>query len=437
MPRPVTELGTYGDIGTKAMPDGAWRAWATFRGYDGKGRLVDAYGPTENRAKAELRKKLANRQKQFKGRTRGKVTRDTRLSVLMDMWLAEAKRDEGVDQQSYDRYQDEIDVSKDKRAKKGTVKLRPALGELRVWEADTGRLDEHIQDLVAAGLKSKARLHKVILAGIMGLAVRYGALSENPVRDTARLRRRRAKPQIIERDRLNGLREQLRRWADGEGIPGTPAYTHGPRRDQSVVDVADLILGSGVRPGEALAASWDQFDFSAESVTFTVSATVVRLKGRGLFRQEWTKTDAGHRIVTLPGFAVDMLKRLRDDPAAGRICVVTALRKVGGDVAEVVDKTSLVFPGRGGVLRDPHNFNRTWRAARGTVYKDVTQYTFRKTVATLIAEQSDAKTAAQQLGHSREGVTERHYIASADMAPDSSAVLQKGLGRAGKRDTAA
>lgn len=80
-----------------------------------------------------------------------------------------------------------------------------------------------------------------------------------------------------------------------------------------------------------------------------------------------------------------------------------------------------------GCRRDPHNFNRRWRDARSTAYQDVTQYTFRKTVATLIAEVSDSKTAAKQLGHSREGITERHYIVSPEQAPDSSAVLEQGL----------
>ncbi|MFD6400259.1 hypothetical protein [Nocardia sp. NPDC060249] len=65
------------------------------------------------------------------------------------------------------------------------------------------------------------------------------------------------------------------------------------------------------------------------------------------------------------------------------------------------------------------------------MYKDVTQYTFRKAVATLIAETSDSKTAAKQLGHSREAVTERHYIASPEQAPDSSAVLELGFGTSG------
>ncbi|AYF77857.1 site-specific integrase [Nocardia yunnanensis] len=430
MPRVATELGSFGEIGVKEQKDGRWRAWATFRDYDGKGRTVDAIASTESQAKTKLRKRLTARQKQYKGRTRGKITRDTRLTLLMDLWLDEVKRDEGIGQQSYDRYKGEIDASEDKRAKKDAVKLRPVLGNLRVWEADTGRLDEHIQSLAAAGLKSKARLHKVILTGVMGVAVRYGVLTENPVRDTSRMRRRRTKPQTIDRDRLDGLRAQLREWLAGNEIPGTPAYKHGPKRDRLVLDIADLVLGSGVRPGEALAASWDQFDLEAEPATFTVSATVVRLKGKGLFRQEWAKTDAGHRIVALPGFTIQMLKRLREDPTHGRMCEVKALREEGGRVVEVEDKVPLVFPGRGGVLRDPHNFNRTWRDARGTLYKDVTQYTFRKAVATLIAEASDSKTAAKQLGHSREGITERHYIASPEQAPDSSSVLEQGFGTA-------
>ncbi|MFI6213198.1 hypothetical protein ACIBCD_14505 [Nocardia brasiliensis] len=107
-----------------------------------------------------------------------------------------------------------------------------------------------------------------------------------------------------------------------------------------------------------------------------------------------------------------------------------ALREDGGAVMEVEAKVPLVFPGRGGVLRDPHNFNRTWRDARGRLYKDVTQYTFRKEVATLIAEASGSKTAAKQWGHSREGITERHYIASPEQAPDSSAVLELSFGGA-------
>lgn len=138
---------------------------------------------------------------------------------------------------------------------------------------------------------------------------------------------------------------------------------------------------------------------------------------------------------SLGPFTIQMLRRLRDNPTHDRMCEVKTLGEVGGNVVEGEDKVALVFPGRSGVLRDPHNFNRTWRAAGGTLYKDVTQYTFRKAVATQIAEASDSKTAAKQLGHSREAITERHYIASPQQAPDSSAVLEQRLGTATSRRT--
>lgn len=98
------------------------------------------------------------------------------------------------------------------------------------------------------------------------------------------MRRRKTRPQPIERERFNGLRAQLQEWLAGNEIPGTPAYTRGPKRDPLVLDVADLVLGSGVRPREALAACWDQFDLEAEPALFTISATVIRLAGKGLFR---------------------------------------------------------------------------------------------------------------------------------------------------------
>lgn len=188
-------------------------------------------------------------------------------------------------------------------------KLRPALGNLRVREADTGRLDEHIQSIVTAGLKSKARLHKVIL--------------------TARARC---------------------------GLPGS-RLRRAPRRS------AGRILGS-VRLRRGASDIHRLGDCCQVEREGDLSAGVDEI-------------DAGYRIVALPPFTIQMLKRLRDDPTYGRMCKVKALREVGGDVVEEENKVALVFPGRGGVLRDPHNFNRTWRAACGTRYKDVTQCTFR------------------------------------------------------------
>jgi hypothetical protein len=41
----------------------------------------------------------------------------------------------------------------------------------------------------------------------------------------------------------------------------------------------------------------------------TISGTVVYVKGRGYYRQDWTKSAAGFRTLVLPRFAVAVLLR--------------------------------------------------------------------------------------------------------------------------------
>ncbi|WP_280478372.1 hypothetical protein [Nocardia asiatica] len=51
---------------------------------------------------------------------------------------------------------------------------------------------------------------------------------------------------------------------DGELLDGAPSYTYGPRRNPQVLDVADVELGTGPRPGEALALRWCDVDLGAQ-----------------------------------------------------------------------------------------------------------------------------------------------------------------------------
>jgi integrase len=84
-----------------------------------------------------------------------------------------------------------------------------------------------------------------------------------------------------------------------------------------------------------------------------------------------------------------------------------------------------VFPSRRGTWMSPHNMRRQWRQARAdTDLAWVTPHTFRKTVATLIHDEADTRTAAAQLGHANEDVT-APYIARPAVAPDSSHILQR------------
>src|SRR5260370_39416219 len=85
-----------------------------------------------------------------------------------------------------------------------------------------------------------------------------------------------------------------------------------------------------------------------------------------------------------------------------------------------------IFASRRGTWLSPNNVRRQWRQARAdTDLAWVTPHTFRKTVATLINEEADTKSAAAQLGHASEEVTDTYYIAKPVLAPDVSEILEQ------------
>ncbi|MGW4843984.1 tyrosine-type recombinase/integrase [Nocardia brasiliensis] len=404
MPRQSLPIGTYGRITAKRQPNGSWRATTRYRDDDGVTRTVHKFGPTKGRAEDILRESLTKR---AGGRGR-LITRDTKLTELADLWLAEKILQDGITEQTLDLYRMEINVSTDHRAGKDTVKIKSALGNLRIWEATTSRIDAYLKRIVLNGHREKARRQRVILSEMMSMAVRHDAIGSNPVREVADLPRKRQKPRAADLETLTELRAQIQAWVNGEPFEGSPAYTHGPKRNRRVLDVADVELGTGPRPGEALALRWSDIHLDSTPARMTFSGTIIRIKGKGLIRQEWTKTDSGYRTVVLPQFVIDTLQRLK---------------------AEAVDNDlDLVFPNRDGGIWDPHNFNRLWRQARGEKFAWVTPKTFRKTVASLIAEQYGPQAAAQQLGHANDSVTKRHYIDQPTEAPDFTAALD-GLAR--------
>jgi integrase len=85
-----------------------------------------------------------------------------------------------------------------------------------------------------------------------------------------------------------------------------------------------------------------------------------------------------------------------------------------------------IFASRKGAWLSPNNVRRQWRRAReDTNLTWVVPHTFRKTVATLIDRETDAKTAAAQLGHANETITDTYYIEKPVLAPDVSDILQQ------------
>ncbi|WP_443083960.1 site-specific integrase [Verrucosispora sp. WMMA2121] len=166
------------------------------------------------------------------------------------------------------------------------------------------------------------------------------------------------------------------------------------------------MLATGARIGEILALRWEDLDLAAARPTLTICGTLVYVKGQGIFRQPWTKSDAGYRMLVLPRFAVGML--------------------IARNVGAADNPHDAIFASRRGTWLSPNNVRRQWRQARADTDLDwVTPHSFRKTVATLIKEEADTKSAAAQLGHCSEEITTTYYIAKPVQAPDVSDVLER------------
>jgi integrase len=105
----------------------------------------------------------------------------------------------------------------------------------------------------------------------------------------------------LDTEQLDGVRSAIRKWQQP-----TPGKSD-PRPTSDLADIVDLMLATGARIGETLALRWEDIDLAAEQPTATICGTIVCLKGKGFFRQEWTKSEAGFRTVVLPRFAVGML----------------------------------------------------------------------------------------------------------------------------------
>ncbi|PPJ05405.1 hypothetical protein C5E51_23190 [Nocardia nova] len=426
MPQVGLEIGQYGTISSKYYPaKKKARAWTTYRDTDGVSRVVDAWDTTEPKARGKLRRKLDVRQQPSKATKEGRLTPDARFGAALDKYIAELERDETMAQQTIDGYKRQIEKSDDKRADPDAIKIRPSLGQYRIRELDTPVLDEYFASIAALGHKRKARWHKTIIGETLDLCRRHGAIKgDNPVNGVSKraMRRKLMKPKAAAWERLRALRAQVEKWGRGEEIPGTPAYTFGPKRNATeLLDVMDMAAGSGgVRPHEVFAFLWEEVDGLAfdtdkwkleedyetgPEVRLTVSGTVVPIKGQGWVRQSWLKVGEDKTYsVLLPWYAVKVLRRRWE--AAGR------------------PAEGLVFTSRNGRVKNPNNFNRLWRSARGTDFADITLRTYRKTVATATAEAKGVDAAGRQLNHAvGSRVTGQHYVDRAAEVPDNRDVL--------------
>lgn len=371
MGRPPIPVGSYGNISYRPLAHRKVRALAWVRDPDGQLRQVTKEGTSQDNARRNLIAAIESRP----GFAGSDITAETPLRDVADAWLATINR----------QVDDGQLAPNTARIYGGAVELhiKPGVGGLRCREANTPRLDGFIVGMRAHHKPGITKTCRTVLNGIMGYAVRQGALSTNPMREVGRIAgSRKTAPRALthlERD---------------EWITAMEADEIAVHRD--IPDLTRFLLATGCRIGEALAVSFDEIDTAAKTVS--VDYTIVRIKGVGL-RRGPTKSEAGRRTLRLPGWAVDMLIRRGDTQGwAGPVFPVPGWRR-----GKKRDH---------GLWRDPSNTSRDFREARERAgYGWVTSHNFRKTVATVMDEAGNtAREIADQLGHSKVSMTQDVYL---------------------------
>lgn len=397
--------GSHGNVVLKRQSDGRWLARVQVRDVDGRVRSVRVSDQTKGAAARKLERRLSERVDP----TITGVSPDTTFENLARTWL-EHRRDHGkvrtqgrLAPQTLATYNAEI-----------THVIVPAIGDVRVREASVPFLDRLLADVehgrrhgryLPRSTGRSTRQLRVVLGGMLALAVSHGALPANPMRDAAPpAREPHGDVRFLTVSQAEILRQCVRRQ--------TMRVTNRRMPNRDLEEFVDLLLGTGCREGEGLAIRpMDLIDLSGPIPKLHVCGTIVEPR-RGyvekLHRQDSTKT-RDDRTLILPSAIATMLQ--------------DRIRRVLPPTPEAP-----VFATRTGNWISPSNMRTRFRSAieRTTSSQDpittclngTSLHTLRRTVGTLIAHEVSLDAAREQLGHRDPSITYQRYVGPRPVAPD-------------------
>lgn len=365
--RPATPLGTFGKIRVRQLDSGAYETVTYYRLSNGVRKQVSARGKSAAAAERNLKKKCADLDTTAADTTT--LTTTSTLTALVDTWI----KQHDVGDTSRATYQRVIDLH-----------ITPNIGSIRLNELTTPRVQQFLDALTPGTVKTA----RAALGSAVGLAVRWGVMPVNVVRDTKLPRRRRKAPEVLTDTEIQEYRARLKRWCGGNDM--------GPARGDGLLEIIDVCIGSAARIGEVLALRWPDVDL--EKRTITITGTIDKTTGK---RKDWPKTGSSRRTITVTQIAVDALQRQWDKPAREHLGLP-------------------VFPTRTGDWRSVDSVQTRLRHARGEGLDHITPHAFRRTAATRIEQQYGMLAASRYLGHASTAVTEQAYLARPEVVEDYS-----------------
>ena len=372
MGRPRTAIGTFGEFTFITAPNGKVKARVRFRDDDGQLRLVQATGDTRKAAERALKQKLIRRDNYSAGSR--DLSADSTFGRLVEVWLADLDVTGKLAESTralYERNMRQL--------------VMPAFENYVLREITVRMVDQFIKKLASTKSYSTAKQARTVLSLALGLAVRYDALTENPVRDIAKMHKPPSQAMALTAPQIDAIRAAVRGWRRGPGVPGPPP-------DGQLEQIIEAMLGTSARIGEVLAIRKCDIDVTSSPATVRICGTIVSPAGKPTRRQPHPKTTKSTRTVAVPGFTAEVLR--------------ARLVKVASE-----DSEHLIFFTRNGTPLTTNNIRRRLRAVLDEAgILGVTPHSFRRTVATVLDRASGPELAAEMLGHSSSKITKEHYI---------------------------
>lgn len=372
MGRPRTAIGTFGEFTYITAPNGRIKARVRFRDDDGQLRLVQATGDTRKGAERALKEKLTRRDG-FAAGSRD-LSADRTFSRLVDVWLADLDLTDKLAPSTralYERNMRQL--------------VMPAFENYTLREIDVRKVDQFIKRLASSKSYSTAKQARTVLSLALGLAVRYGALKENPVRGIARMHKPASQAMALTIDEVDAIRTAVRSWRREGGLSG-------PKPDGQLEQIIEVMLGTSARIGEVLALRKCDVDVTKTPATVRICGTIISPAGRPTYRQHHPKTEKSTRVVSVPSFTAEVLRQ--------RLVVVAHQ-----------PPEHLLFFTRNLTPLTTNNVRRRLRTILAEAgISGVTPHAFRRTVATVLDRASGPDLAAELLGHTSSKITKAHYI---------------------------
>ncbi len=392
MPREPLAPGEWGKITTKQVAEGTWRARTLWRDRSsGNIHDVSARGKSVAAAEKALKAKIMNNSVRSASATSGslQLTRTSKLSELAAVWFEEARLDEKRSAGTVENYQKVYDKH-----------LNKQMGNLRINEIGPARVHDLLSAQIDVGNMSIPKNCKIMLRGMMKLAVRLELKDTNPVTDSIPVARPKADPKALNQSDLRDLLVAAHE-RDSRVKPG--------RRSAPLLNILLMLLATGARIGEVLALRWVDVNLDG-APTASITTTLTYTDESGVHRSPDGRKNRKTLVVVLPTFAVRMLVQMRAEANP--------------------DSLTPIFPNAEGGWIAPNNIRRSLRQVRQDAGLPdwVTPHTLRRTVATRLSEAIGDEAAAAQLGHSAgsgTAVVRMHYVQPQEISPDVSHVLEQ------------